>query len=476
MPPPIPLSTLSLAFQAVSLQLAGRADADPQAALRTAIHLVRGFCAGAQGDAFIPPQEVRAPAHPVSDEWEAFLRKLRSKELTSRGILNEGAEACAIAFLTGAIETFPEAETKVFLATLGRVWGVRMSPAQRPLTAPVSEERLKFSREVGRLGGERLRSDYEAGRLGGLGKTVLDHKLHLRNVGDYLEASGWLMGTVAFLKSRFPERGELIARNHASIVHRAFHGGNLRYPEEVVEALPSLLQSLDLEIARWASRDPDAAGALRTNRDTILSRALHSGDLNYPHRATKAIPEMLKTLDDQGTHWEAGNMDAANALRANRASIVSRALNQGNFDYPGRAASRVPAIFQIVDREIARLDPFVSKTARLLEANRATIVMRALANGDFNYAEEAIKELPRLRQALEREISRLAVSDPEAAQLLRANRASVIARSLNSGDWDYPKKVAKELPSLIKTLDPAHRASAVHSAILMGALSPVRES
>ncbi|HEX5036578.1 MAG TPA: hypothetical protein VFX30_05425 [bacterium] len=277
-------------------------------------------------------------------------------------------------------------------------------------------------------------------------------------MGDYLRAAGWYLGTVLFLKDRFPERSDLLSRNYASVLHRAFHSGRRSYPEDVVESLPSMVQSLDLEIARLEVADAEVAEALRSNRDTILNRALHSGNLEYPGEAVEAIPGMLKALEGDA------------ALRSNRATIISRALNRGNFDYPAEAAKRLPGLFAVLDREIARLNPDVSRTARVLEANRATIVMRALADADFDYPEEVVKKLPKLRRTLADEIRRLAGGEPGAAEVLRAHGLTVIGRAINRADWDYPKKVAKALPALIKDLDPAKRAAVVQAALLNGTI------
>lgn len=428
-------TALNLAFQTVSL------------------HMVRGFRAGIQGDSFVPPAEAPTSADPTPREWGAFLRRVRAKDLNSRGRLNDGAEACADAFLAGALEVFPEARTKVFLKTLRRVWGVRMSPTKSPLALPVSRERLKFSREVGRHGGERLRVDYEAGRLAGLGKTVLDHKLHLRNVGDYLEASGWLLGRVTLLKDPFAERSELLARNHASVVHRAFHSGNVRYPAEAVEALPSMLQILDLAIARWETSDPDAAQALRSNRDSVINRSLHGGDLNYPAAVVEALPRMLQTWDQAIAGWESSDPETARILRSNRASVISRALNVGNLNYPEEAVKRLPSLLRTLDAGIARLARSDAETSRILRDNRSNVVTRVLATGDFQYADEVVKTLPRICRTLDQEIARLKRSDAEAARLLQNNRPSVISRALNRDDWKYPRQVAKALPSLLQALD-----------------------
>jgi hypothetical protein len=418
-----------------------------------------GFLAGSQGRPWAPPPETPSPSGTIPQEWEAFLKGVRTRALTSRGPLNAGAEACAGAFLVGALAVFPEAEGKVFLKTLSRLWGARMSPTAATIAVPVSRKRLQFARNAGRYGGERLKEDHEAGTRGGIGRTVLDHKLHLRNVDDYLGLNGWIFGMVEFLKARSSELGDLLARNRASIIHRAFHSGRPDFPAEAIGALPSLVNDLNREAARWETSDPDVAEALRSNRDTIINRAFHSGDLNYPERAVRAIPAMLQSLD---------------GLTANRASIVSRALNRGDFDYPEAAVQRIPELFETLDREIARLDPNVSKTARILEANRATIVMRALANGNLRYAEEVVKNLPQLLRDLNREIARLATVHPEAAKLLKANRRSVVDRTLNSGVWDYWKRVARALPSLSESFEPAHRAAGVHAVILSGELEPRR--
>jgi hypothetical protein len=78
---------------------------------------------------------------------------------------------------------------------------------------------------------------------------------------------------------------------------RAQHHAGPGYAAEAAARLGSMLRDLDDAIRNLSSVEPEAAGYLRRNRATIITRALHSGFLDYGNRVKDALPPALKKLD-----------------------------------------------------------------------------------------------------------------------------------------------------------------------------------
>jgi hypothetical protein len=125
-----------------------------------------------------------------------------------------------------------------------------------------------------------LKQEYDEGIAGDLSAYLLDDRLHLRNVRDYLLMRGWLQGAIECLRRRSDWEGraqaQVLAGNFSSIVLRALHNANVGYAATAVRQLPRMIARLDQATKRLAATEPEAAHFLRKNRSTILTRALHS--------------------------------------------------------------------------------------------------------------------------------------------------------------------------------------------------------
>jgi hypothetical protein len=147
---------------------------------------------------------------------------------------------------------------------------------------------------------------------------------------------GWLQGTVEFLRKRpdweSRERAEILAGNFSSIVLRAMHNADVGYAAEAAAALPAMTKGLDHAAKRLAAAEPEAAHFLRKNRATILTRALHSGYLDYAREAVEGLPRVLKELNQKIAGLESSSPEEARSLRASVASTVYRALTNGKLD------------------------------------------------------------------------------------------------------------------------------------------------
>ncbi|HSA59198.1 MAG TPA: hypothetical protein VLJ37_05885, partial [bacterium] len=177
---------------------------------------------------------------------------------------------------------------------------------------------------------------YEEGVAGDLSAYLLDDRLHLRNVRDYLLMRGWLQGVIECLRRRPDwggrEQAKILAGNFSSIILRALHNADVGYAAKAVSVLPRMIARLDQAARRLAASEPEAAHFLRKNRSTILTRALHSGYLDYAEQAAEGLPRVLKELNQEISRLETSSPEDARRLRDNTAAAVYRALTNGKFD------------------------------------------------------------------------------------------------------------------------------------------------
>ncbi len=290
--------------------------------VKASVTQTEGYLRGLQGLAWETP--VAAKPRP-DDPAAAFLHDVRKGKVALRGRLKKGAAVSAKIFLQGLCETFSEAKDKPFSRALSRLW-VRWC-ADRKQDDPL---------ETGRRAGRVLKQEYEEGVAGDLSAYLLDDRLHLRNVRDYLRMRGWLQGTVECLRRRSDwesrETAGILAGNFSSIVLRALHNADVDYAAKAVSVLPRMISRLDQATKRLAAAEPEAAHFLRKNRATILTRALHSGYLDYPEQAAEELPRVLKGLNRKIASLETSSPEAARDLRDNTASAVYRALTNGKLD------------------------------------------------------------------------------------------------------------------------------------------------
>jgi hypothetical protein len=242
-----------------------------------------------------------------------FLRDVRQGALPLRGRVKRETQDCLRAFSAGLEETFPESAGKPFANALPKLW-VRWLASTAHAGDP-----LAFSLETGRRTGEELKREYAEGWNGGLAAFLLDRRLHLDGIRELLDMRGWLLATIERLKRdadpKARERAEILSANFASIVLRAQHGGNASYAAAAVERLASITGDLDRAIANLSSVEPEASRYLRNNRATIITRALHSGMFDYGERVAETLPSVLKDLNC-----------------ANKRTVVYRALTNGRLD------------------------------------------------------------------------------------------------------------------------------------------------
>jgi hypothetical protein len=289
--------------------------------VKAAVYQTEGYLRGIQGLAW----ETQAPVPPSPDDHASlFLLEVRRGLVPLRGRIKRNSASTLKTFLRGFFDTFAEAETKPFARALGRLW-VRWRGDRK-------DDPLSVARRLGEI----LKREYEEGVAGELSSYLLDDRLHLRNVRDFLRMRGWLRGTVEFLRKRpdweSREKAEILAGNFASIVLRAMHNADVGYAANAVAQLPRMLARLDQATKRLEHEEPEAAHFLRKNRSTILTRALHSGYLDYADRAAEELPNALKELNRKIARLESTSPEEARNLRDNAASVVYRALTNGKLD------------------------------------------------------------------------------------------------------------------------------------------------
>ncbi|HEX5037751.1 MAG TPA: hypothetical protein VFX30_11380 [bacterium] len=241
-----------------------------------------------------------------------FLRDVRARKVALRGRLKKNADALLAAFEAGLFASFPEAADKAFARSLSKLWARWLD------SRPNEGDPAALSLRKGRESGEILKREYADGLAGGLAAFLLDKRLHLTGVDELLRMRGWLLETIERLR-RDPdpaarERGEILDANFASIVLRAQHHAGPGYAAEAAARLGSMLGELDAAIRNLSSIEPEAASYLRSNRATVITRALHSGFLDYGNRVKEALPSALKKLDPN---------------LSNRRTVVYRAITNG---------------------------------------------------------------------------------------------------------------------------------------------------
>ncbi len=289
--------------------------------VKASVYQTEGYLRGLQGLPWEPPV-AKAPS--PDDPASLFLHDVRKGAVALRGRIKKGSASSVKAFLQGVCETFPEAEKKPFAGALARLW-IRWSA-----------ERSESSLEAGRRLGQILKQEYEEGVAGELSPYILDDRLHLRNVRDYLRMRGWLTGVVEHLRRKPDwegrEQAEILASNFSSVVLRALHNANVGYAAEAVAKLPAMIRDFNRAVERLAAKDPEAAHFLRNNRLTILTHALHSGYLDYGDRAVKELPAVLKKMNEKIGRLEISSPESARTLRANLPAAIYRALTNGKIE------------------------------------------------------------------------------------------------------------------------------------------------
>jgi hypothetical protein len=227
-------------------------------------------------------------------------------------------------------ETFPEAETKKFFGAVSRLW-IRWLKSR-----PATEDSVALSVQAGRDVGNRLQEDYREGVAGGLAAFLLDRRVHLIRVRDFLDMRNELLSSIERLR-RDPdpaakERAEILNANFSSIVLRALHNAGPSYASEVISKLGGMIRDFDAAARNLAYAEPEAAAFLKNNRATILTRALHSGALDYGGRVAESLPSALRALDRKIGRLEASSPKEAEALRSNKRTVVYRALTNGHLN------------------------------------------------------------------------------------------------------------------------------------------------
>lgn len=298
--------------------------------VKASVYQTEGYLRGLQG----LPWEMPAAAAPSSDDAAAsFLYDVRSGEVALRGRVKKESADTLEAFRDGMSEGFPGCEGKPFAGAVVRLW-VRW--LEGLVAISTGRDALSFSHQTGRRVGELLREEYEEGLAGQLAAFLLDKRLHLGSVRPYLRMRGWLVGTIEHMShSSDPsilERSEILNANLSSVILRALHNAGPSYAAQVVERLPSIIRDLDRAIRNLAATEPEASVYLRNNRSTIITKALHSGMLGYGDAVTKDLPKALKALNARIGALENSSPKTAKSLRTNKRTVVYRALTNGRLD------------------------------------------------------------------------------------------------------------------------------------------------
>jgi hypothetical protein len=299
-------------------------------AVKTSVHHAEGYLRGSQG---LPWEAVNEAPPPHEDSGAFFLHEIRSGRVPLQGRVKKDAESCLEAFRDAMIEAFPEAEKKPFATSVVRLWPRWL---ETQLALPPDDESFRFSRETGRRVGELLKAEYEEGSDGGLALFLLDKRLHLLCVRQFLRMRGWLLGTIEH-DARHPdagvrERAGILNANLASIVLRALHNAGPDYAAQAVANLASLTRHLDAAIANLSAVEPEASLYLRNNRATVITRALHSGIFGYGEEVTEKLPAALQDLNRRIEDVGASSPEDAKKLQANKRTLVYRALTNGRLD------------------------------------------------------------------------------------------------------------------------------------------------
>jgi len=289
--------------------------------VRASVHQTEGYLQGLKGEAWVAPTSLETPEASVAGR---FLRDIRSNAVAVRGRIKASAHTESDQFLRGFLESFPQAKEKHFLTPLSKLW------------ARWNEANKANGCDAGRETGLKLREEYEEGTAGELLAYLLDDRIHLRNVRDYLRMRGWLQGHIEYLRRKADwtrrELAQILSSNFSSIILRALHNGNVNYAAEAATKLPAMIADLDRATAALSIAEPEAFFFLRKNRQTILTRALHSGYFSYPEEAARDLPLTLRELNARIGRLEGESPDAARDLRENLPSLVYRALTNGNLD------------------------------------------------------------------------------------------------------------------------------------------------
>jgi hypothetical protein len=296
--------------------------------VKASVSQTEGYLRGLQGLAWERPDP---PTISQEDPATLFLHDVRHGAVPSHGRIKKGSVVSVKIFLQGFYETFPDAKEKPFAASLGRLW------------ARWSEVRGGDPSQIGGRAGQILQQEYEEGIAGDLLPYVLDVRLHLRPVRDYLLMRGWLQGTIECLRRRSDwesrEQSGILGRNFSSIVLRALHNGRADYAQEAILKLPRMIAQLNRAIDRLAATEPEAAHLLRSNRLTVFTHALHSGYLDYPDEVAEELPKLLKDVNRRISRLEETSPEAARNLRADVPSAVYRALTNGTLETLARLKS-----------------------------------------------------------------------------------------------------------------------------------------
>ncbi|HEX5037755.1 MAG TPA: hypothetical protein VFX30_11400 [bacterium] len=298
--------------------------------MKASLHHAEGYLMGLQG---LPWEAADEASPPHEDSAAFFLHEIRSGKVALQGRVKKDAEPCLEAFRDALIEAFPEAEQKSFAAAVVRLWPRWL---ETHLALPPDDESFRFSSETGRRVGALLKAEYEEGSAGGLALFLLDKRLHLLRVGRFLRMRGWLLGTIEHdarhSDAGVRERAGILKANLASIVLRALHNAGPDYAALAVAKLASLTRHLDAAIANLSAVEPEASRYLRNNRATVITRALHSGIFDYGEEVTEKLPAALQDLNRRIEDIGASSPEDAKKLQANKRTLVYRALTNGRLD------------------------------------------------------------------------------------------------------------------------------------------------
>jgi uncharacterized spore protein YtfJ len=423
----------------------------------------QGYMAGLAGDSLDDEtlqgllRRSEDVADPAMYGARLFIDAIRAKYIPKQGRIISKHQWLSDAFLDGALDVWDRRVSKgkvpLFMEITARYWA-------RANRAPYTDAGSYYSREMGRGFGRFMLPRMKLGLVAGLPKTNLINAIHLLDVEMFIYGRGWLKG-YADRSVASGEWAEVIRDNLSSIISQSVSKRDAGYMADVVTSLPDMLQTIDNEMTRLkAAGNFEELKAIRANRRSIISRALNGGKLgDYVDRALEAVPDIIKEIDDAIERFKMkGNSEAAEVILANRGLLISCALNYGTLKkYVSKSVNAVPNIIMAIDDAVDKLRAMDQlEASKTIESNRRNIVSLILKVAEVEKGvNRLVAAVPEMIRAIDDGVAKLkGAGAVEAAETILANRGSIISRAISAGAYKmYINKMLKAAPKIISLID-----------------------
>lgn len=200
-----------------------------------------------------------------------------------------------------------------------------------------------------------------------------------------------------------------------------------------------------------------AARILSANQDSIFTRAVLQGNLNYINEAIEAASgdnNIMRRADAAiSLLRRIGHLDEADALQANKNTVYSKTFNRGNFYYVDivlnelRAANNFVRQISLGVNELRRLK--LHEMATTLENNGPSILSHVFSSGNFRYVTEVLdylKIFDDIFAQAEQDLRSHFVPESEISAFT-AKRGRFLTQSLYNGE--LTRAIEKEVNHLI---------------------------